>query len=103
MQGVLETRYELFSLQDTFELTWDSYLHTIIPFIFIFGKKILIVPMQDKYNPLERHRADKDGGPTCQKCLQKGHWTFQCKNDAVYQKRPTRTKQFLDPKVCLFA
>eukprot|EP00890_Picochlorum_soloecismus_P004615 jgi/Picsp_1/5154/NSC_02517-R1_protein len=52
---------------------------------------------KDKYNPLERHR-DKDGGPTCQKCLQKDHWTFQCKNDAVYQKRPTRTKQMLDPK-----
>ncbi len=33
----------------------------------------------------------------CQKCLQKGHWTYQCKNDAVYTSRPTRTKQLLRP------
>ncbi|CAL5222698.1 g5100 [Coccomyxa viridis] len=34
----------------------------------------------------------------CQKCLQKGHWTYDCKASAtVYQSRPSRTKQLMDP------
>ncbi len=33
--------------------------------------------------------------------LQKGHWTFECKNDRVYNARPTRTEQLFDPKVFL--
>jgi len=36
---------------------------------------------------------------TCQKCLQLGHWTFECKNQPVYIRRPTRTQQLLNPKV----
>lgn len=35
----------------------------------------------------------------CQKCLQQGHWTYECNQDYVYKSRPTRTQQLLDPKV----
>lgn len=37
---------------------------------------------------------------TCQRCLQKGHYTYECKNPPTYVSRPTRTKQLLDPTVC---
>merc|ERR1712127_181070 len=28
----------------------------------------------------------------CQKCLEKGHWTFECKGKRKYTERPSRTK-----------
>lgn len=40
-----------------------------------------------------------NGAPVCQRCLQPGHWTYQCKNEAVYKSRPTRTQQLKNPKV----
>jgi hypothetical protein len=30
---------------------------------------------------------------------QPGHWTYECKNEAKYQARPTRTQQLKNPKV----
>lgn len=39
------------------------------------------------------------GVPRCQKCLMDGHWTYECKNEATYQARPTRTQQLKNPKV----
>eukprot|EP00891_Asterochloris_glomerata_P000387 jgi/Astpho2/387/Aster-x0437 len=54
----------------------------------------------------ERFRKPRSGAGTaaaanavCQRCLQKGHFTFQCKNQAVYHVRPSRTQQLLNPKV----
>jgi len=29
----------------------------------------------------------------CQKCLEKGHWTYECKNEKKYLYRPSRTKE----------
>lgn len=53
-----------------------------------------------------RFRKPRSGAGTaaaanavCQRCLQKGHFTFQCKNQAVYHVRPSRTQQLLNPKV----
>jgi hypothetical protein len=44
--------------------------------------------------------AARGTNPTkCQKCLQLGHWTFECKNQPTYISRPTRTQQLLNPKV----
>ncbi len=40
-----------------------------------------------------------NAGVVCQRCLQQGHWTYECKNAPVYQKRPTRTQQLMQPKV----
>ncbi|KAK9864988.1 hypothetical protein WJX84_006966 [Apatococcus fuscideae] len=34
----------------------------------------------------------------CQKCLQHGHWTYECKNAPIYHSRPSRTQQLLNPK-----
>ncbi|CAG8533727.1 4911_t:CDS:2 [Diversispora eburnea] len=33
----------------------------------------------------------------CQRCLEYGHWTAECKNDRVYKARPTRTQQLTKP------
>ena len=53
-----------------------------------------------------RFRKPRSGAGTaaaanavCQRCLQTGHFTFQCKNQAVYHVRPSRTQQLLNPKV----
>ncbi|GAX74791.1 hypothetical protein CEUSTIGMA_g2238.t1 [Chlamydomonas eustigma] len=35
----------------------------------------------------------------CQKCLQFGHFTFECKNEAAYTARPSRTQQLKNPKL----
>ncbi|KAF6144550.1 hypothetical protein GIB67_006042 [Kingdonia uniflora] len=35
----------------------------------------------------------------CQKCFEKGHWTFECKNERVYISRPSRTQQLKNPKL----
>lgn len=37
----------------------------------------------------------------CQKCLQPGHWTFDCKNDRTYRPRPTRTALLANPALSL--
>lgn len=33
----------------------------------------------------------------CQRCLQAGHWTYECKNEAVYISRPSRSQQLKNP------
>ncbi|KAI8137482.1 zinc knuckle-domain-containing protein [Fennellomyces sp. T-0311] len=33
----------------------------------------------------------------CQKCLEYGHWTYECKNNRPYKSRPTRTQQLDKP------
>src|SRR3990167_2126581 len=35
----------------------------------------------------------------CQNCFQFGHWTSQCKNEAVYLKRPSRSKLLQKPNL----
>ncbi|KAG2812861.1 hypothetical protein PC129_g13110 [Phytophthora cactorum] len=35
----------------------------------------------------------------CQKCLRPGHWTYECKNEAVYVQRPSRSQQLRNPKL----
>jgi hypothetical protein len=36
---------------------------------------------------------------TCQRCFQKGHWTFDCKNDVNYKARPSRTAMLKNPRL----
>ena len=57
-------------------------------------------------SPPPPSRAQRPGGggggasaPTCQKCLQRGHYTYECKNEATYLARPSRTQQLKNPKV----
>ncbi|KAF9120167.1 Zinc finger CCHC domain-containing protein 10 [Mortierella sp. 14UC] len=33
----------------------------------------------------------------CQKCLEFGHYTYECKAERVYKPRPTRTQQLKKP------
>ncbi|ETW03487.1 hypothetical protein H310_04938 [Aphanomyces invadans] len=35
----------------------------------------------------------------CQKCLQKGHWMFECQGKPAYVSRPSRSKQLANPKL----
>ncbi len=35
----------------------------------------------------------------CQKCLETGHWTFDCTKERVYKARPTRTAILKNPKL----
>lgn len=37
----------------------------------------------------------------CQKCLQPGHWTFDCQNERIYKPRPTRTALLSNPALKL--
>ncbi|CAB3381211.1 Hypothetical predicted protein [Cloeon dipterum] len=50
------------------------------------GFKIGMLPMR---NVTGRPVSD----PSCQKCLQKGHWTYECKNKRKILERPSRTMQ----------
>lgn len=43
----------------------------------------------------------EDPNAKCQKCLQKGHWTSDCKNERVYTSRPTRTTLLKNPSLRL--
>ncbi|EQC41152.1 hypothetical protein SDRG_01130 [Saprolegnia diclina VS20] len=36
---------------------------------------------------------------TCQKCLKKGHWTYECQGQAVYLQRPSRTQVLANPRL----
>lgn len=45
-------------------------------------------------SPVLLSTADPDSSA----CNQPGHWTYECKNQAVYVARPSRTKQLANPK-----
>lgn len=37
--------------------------------------------------------------PHCQRCLQKGHWSYECINPPAYVYRPSVRMQYLDPSL----
>ncbi|KAG6591141.1 zinc finger CCHC domain-containing protein 10-like [Phytophthora cinnamomi] len=43
--------------------------------------------------------AASSAAAMCQKCLRPGHWTYECKNEAVYVQRPSRSQQLKNPKL----
>ncbi|EQC52972.1 hypothetical protein SJAG_06431 [Schizosaccharomyces japonicus yFS275] len=43
---------------------------------------------------MKRIQRDSGSQAVCQKCFEHGHYTYQCKNERVYKKRPSRTQQF---------
>ncbi|KAH8114548.1 zinc knuckle-domain-containing protein [Phellopilus nigrolimitatus] len=54
-----------------------------------------------KYAP---HRASASNpratsSTLCQKCLKRGHFTYECKNSRPYVSRPSRTQQLEKPKL----
>ncbi len=44
---------------------------------------------------------DASASARCQKCLQSGHWTFDCKNERAYKPRPSRTALLANPSLRL--
>ncbi|CAH0515797.1 unnamed protein product [Peronospora belbahrii] len=36
---------------------------------------------------------------TEKKCFRSGHWTYECKNEAVYVQRPSRSQQLKNPEL----
>ncbi|KAJ1657836.1 hypothetical protein IWQ61_002823 [Dispira simplex] len=54
-----------------------------------------MLPSQ-KFNASKRTQRTYNQEPQCQKCLQLGHWTYQCKGRPTYQSRPVRSKPSAD-------
>ncbi|KAI5786030.1 zinc knuckle-domain-containing protein [Pyronema domesticum] len=57
-----------------------------------------------RYRPYSSSAASSKATPTtqCQKCLERGHYTYECKqtsNERPYISRPSRTQQLLNPKL----
>ncbi|TEB30703.1 hypothetical protein FA13DRAFT_1630396 [Coprinellus micaceus] len=54
-----------------------------------------------KFAPHTRsaNQAKATASTTCQKCLGKGHFTFECKGARPYISRPSRTQQLANPKL----
>ncbi|XP_074621314.1 uncharacterized protein LOC141879874 isoform X1 [Acropora palmata] len=44
-----------------------------------------------RYYILNKKRQEQAGNQKCQKCLQMGHWTYECKNKRKYLQRDSRT------------
>jgi hypothetical protein len=47
--------------------------------------------------PTVREKKCENANQQCQKCLEFGHWTYECKNQRVYLSRPSRTKLLKRP------
>ena len=47
----------------------------------------------------EKDRIKEISNNKCQKCLETGHWTYECKKERIYLKRPTRTKILLKKSI----
>lgn len=45
--------------------------------------------------------TDPNANARCQRCLQSGHWTFDCKNEPTYRPRPTRSALLANPTLKL--
>lgn len=45
--------------------------------------------------------TDPNANARCQRCLQTGHWTFDCKNEPTYRPRPTRSALLANPTLKL--
>ncbi|KAG0065166.1 hypothetical protein BGZ89_008559 [Linnemannia elongata] len=43
------------------------------------------------------NKAKAPATQQCQKCLEYGHYTYECKAERVYKPRPTRTQQLKKP------
>ena len=41
----------------------------------------------------------KEKPPNCQRCLQKGHWSYECTNPRAYVYRPSATMQYFNPSL----
>jgi len=53
-----------------------------------------------KYAPARSSANARASSSTiCQKCLEKGHFTFQCKGSRPYVSRPSRTQMLENPKL----
>jgi hypothetical protein len=58
---------------------------------------------------MNRYRGPTIGGPSkatastlCQKCLKRGHYSYECKavaQERPYVSRPSRTQQLFNPKL----
>ncbi|KAF8926408.1 zinc knuckle-domain-containing protein [Dissophora ornata] len=47
--------------------------------------------------PASSSRSKAPATQQCQKCLEYGHYTYDCKAERVYKPRPTRTQQLKKP------
>ncbi|KAI6147486.1 zinc knuckle-domain-containing protein [Pisolithus tinctorius] len=52
-----------------------------------------------KYAPHHRSAPRATSSTICQKCLQTGHFTYECKSPRPYVSRPSRTQMMENPKL----
>ena len=50
-----------------------------------------VFPWRDKGS--DAKKASGASQVTCQRCLEKGHYTYQCKNEAAYVSKTSRSKE----------
>lgn len=43
---------------------------------------------------MKKQEIERSGVARCQKCFKYGHLTYECKNEAAYRYRPSRTIQY---------
>ena len=43
---------------------------------------------------MKKQEPERSGVARCQKCFKFGHYTYECKNEAIYRYRPSRTMQY---------
>lgn len=49
-------------------------------------------------NPGQKNYPDRRN-VGCQRCLERGHWTYECKKEPKYTSRPSRTSTLEDPRL----
>ncbi|KAI6114038.1 zinc knuckle-domain-containing protein [Pisolithus sp. B1] len=52
-----------------------------------------------KYAPHHRSAPRATSTTVCQKCLQTGHFTYECKSPRPYVSRPSRTQMMENPRL----
>ncbi|KIK24488.1 hypothetical protein PISMIDRAFT_678095, partial [Pisolithus microcarpus 441] len=52
-----------------------------------------------KYAPHHRSAPRPTSTTVCQKCLQTGHFTYECKSPRPYVSRPSRTQMMENPRL----
>ncbi|CAF0996935.1 unnamed protein product [Didymodactylos carnosus] len=66
---------------------------------YILFESIMVFVPPRKPRALMRERVQQPNGVIqCQKCLEKGHWTYQCTKKRKYTERPSRT-QILEKRI----
>jgi len=63
------------------------------------ARRQMYVNSTEKGVEVRKKSAEGGGKQRCQRCLQVGHWTYQCSNEQAYASRPSRSSWLKNPKL----